>query len=98
MYGLAGRLILVRANNGENKIEAQAATISIQGNNFVFVLVSMEIVTQTGEADMMIDILQPRFGSVPVILMVQKEDTSPVCYGEQDLVTMLRDIAIDDIP
>ncbi len=79
-------------------MEVQAAAISIQDNNFVVVLVGMEMVTQPGEADMMIDTLQPKFGNAPVILMAQKEDTSPVYYGEQDLVTMLRDIAIDDMP
>lgn len=79
-------------------MEVQAAAISLQGNNFVVVLVGMEIVTQSGEADMMIDTLQPKFSNVPVILMAQREDASPVYYGEQDLVAMLRDIAVDDMP
>ena len=79
-------------------MEVQAAAISLQGNNFVVVLVGMEMVTQSGEADMMIDTLQSKFDNVPVILMAQREDTSPVYYGDQDLVTMLRDIAVDDMP
>lgn len=79
-------------------MEVQAAAISLQGNNFVVVLVGMEIVTQSGEADMMIDTLQPKFNNVSVILMAQREDSSPVYYGEQDLVSMLRDIAVDDMP
>jgi len=79
-------------------MEVQAAAITLQGNNFVVVLVGMEIVTQSGEADMMIDTLQPKFSNVPVILMAQREDASPVYYGEQDLVAMLRDIAVDDMP
>jgi hypothetical protein len=79
-------------------MEAQAAGISLQGNNFVVVLVGMEIVTQSGEADMMIDTLQPKFGNVPVILMAQREDTSPVYYGEQDLVVLLQDVAVADMP
>ena len=79
-------------------MEVQAAAISLQGNNFVVLLVGMEIVTQAGEADMMIDTLQPKFGNVPVILMAQREDASPVYYGEQDLIGMLRDIAVDDMP
>jgi hypothetical protein len=79
-------------------MEVQAAAISLQGSNFVVVLVGMEMVTQSGEADMMIDTLQPKFANVPVILMAQREDSSPVYYGEQDLVSMLRDIAVDDMP
>ena len=79
-------------------MEVQAAAISLQGKNFVVVLVGMEIVTQSGEADMMIDTLEPKFGNVPVLLMAQREDTSPVYYGEQDLVGLLQDIAVDDMP
>lgn len=97
-YSFVALLIYEKANNGENRMEVQAAAISLQGNNFVVVLVGMEMVTQSGEADMMIDTLQPKFDNVPVILMAQREDTSPVYYGDQDLVTMLRDIAVDDMP
>lgn len=79
-------------------MDVQAAAISLQGNNFVIVLVGMDMVTNSGEADMAIDALQPKFGSVPVILMAQREDTSPVYYGDQDLVSALRDIAVDDMP
>jgi len=79
-------------------MEVQAAAISVQGNNFVVVLVGMEMVTQSGEADMMIDTLESKFNNVPVILMAQRDDASPVYYGEQDLVAMLRDIAVDDMP
>lgn len=79
-------------------MDVQAAAISLQGNNFVIVLVGMDIVTNSGEADMAIDTLQPKFGNSPVILMAQREDTSPVYYGEQDLVSSLGDIPVDDMP
>jgi len=79
-------------------MDIQAAAISLQGNNFVIVLVGMDIVTNSGEADMAIDSLQPKFGNSPVILMAQREDTSPVYYGEQDLVSSLGDIPVDDMP
>lgn len=79
-------------------MEVQAAAISLQNHNFVIVLVGMEIVTNAGEADMAIDTLQPKFGDVPVILMAQREDTSPVYYGEQDMVSALGDIPVDEMP
>jgi hypothetical protein len=79
-------------------MDVQAAAISLQGNNFVIVLVGMDMVTNSGEADMAIDTLQPKFGNSPVILMAQREDTSPVYYGDQDLVTALRDIPVDEMP
>jgi hypothetical protein len=47
---------------------------------------------------MAIDTLQPKFGKAPVILMAQREDSSPVYYGDQDLVSALDDIPVDGMP
>jgi len=79
-------------------MDVQAAAISLQEHNFVIVLVSMDVVTNSGEGDMAIDALQPKFGKAPVILMSQREDGSPVYYGDQDLVTALRDVPVDEMP
>jgi hypothetical protein len=79
-------------------MEVQAAAISLQGNNFVIVLVGIDMVTNSGEADMAIDTLQPKFGKAPVILMAQREDSSPVYYGDHDLVSALGDIPVDGMP
>ena len=79
-------------------MEVQAAAISLQGNNFVIVLVGMDMVTNSGEADMAIDTLEPKFGNATVILMAQREDATPVYYGDQNLVSALGDIPVDDMP
>ena len=79
-------------------MDVQAAAITLQNNNFVIVLVPMEMVENSGEADMAIDTLQPKFGNAPVILMAQREDTSPVYYGDQELVKALRDTPVDQMP
>ena len=79
-------------------MDVQAAAISLQNNNFVIVLVSMDMASNSGEADMAIDSLQPKFGGVPVILMAQRDDGSPVYYGDQGLVSALRDVPVDDMP
>ena len=79
-------------------MEVQAAAISLNNRNFVIVLVGMDMVSSPGEADMAIDTLEPKFGKVPVILMAQREDTSPVYYGDQDLVKALRDVPVDEMP
>lgn len=79
-------------------MEVQAAAISLNNQNFVIVLVGMEMVTNSGEADMAIDTLEPKFGKIPVILMGQREDSSPVYYGDQDLVEALRDVPVDEMP
>jgi len=79
-------------------MDVQAAAISLQNKNFVIVLVGMDMVSNSGEADMAIDTLEPKFGNAPVILMAQREDTSPVYYGDQDLVKALRDLPVDEMP
>ncbi len=79
-------------------MDVQAAAISLQGNNFVIVLVGLDMVSNPGEADMAIDTLEPKFGKVPVVLMAQREDTSPVYYGDQRLVEALGDLPVDEMP
>jgi hypothetical protein len=79
-------------------LKIQAAAISLQGVNFVIALVERDLLTRSGEADMAIDTLQPKFGDVPVILMAQKDDGSPVYYGEQDLVQALEDMPVEKMP
>ncbi len=79
-------------------MEVQAAAISLHGLNFVIVLVGMDMVTNPGEADMAIDSLEPKFSNATVVLMAQREDTSPVYYGDQDLVALLGDLPVDKMP
>jgi len=79
-------------------MNVQAAAISLQGINFTVVLVNSELIKKTGEADMAIDSLQPNFGNVPVILMSQSEDGSPTYYGDANLVELLRDVPVDEMP
>jgi len=83
---------------GVELMEVQAAAISLKGVNFLVVLVNMDLVTNAGEGDMAIDSMQTNFGGVPVILMAQREDSSPVYYGDEALVQALRDIPIDEMP
>lgn len=79
-------------------MEVQAAGIAIGGSNFVIVLVEVQLVESAGEADMALDTLSAKFGGVPVVLMGQREDGSPVYYGDQDLVNSLRGVPVDEMP
>ena len=79
-------------------MDVQAAAISLNKHNFVIVLVGIDMVSNSGEADMAINTLEPKFGNAPVILMAQREDSSPVYYGDQDLVKALRDVPVDEMP
>lgn len=79
-------------------MDIQAAAISLEGSNFVVVLVDMRLVTTHGEADMSIESLSGSFGGVPIVLMAQKEDGSPVYYGDEGLVRALQDVPIEKMP
>lgn len=79
-------------------MKVQAAAISLQGVNFAVVVVSEDLVNSPGEADMAIERFQPAFGGVPILLMAQNEQGSPIYYGDQDLVRSLADIPIDRMP
>lgn len=79
-------------------MKIQAAAISLQGVNFAVAVVDMDLVNSHGEADMAIERIGPSFGGVPIVLMAQKEDSSPVYYGDEDLVRSLADIPIDTMP
>lgn len=79
-------------------MKIQGAAISLQGVNFAIALVDMDLVNTSGEADLAIERLSPSFAGVPVVLMAQKKDGSPVYYGDADLVRALADIPIDKMP
>ena len=79
-------------------MQVQAAAISLQGMQFVVVLVGMDLVTNSGEGDMAINTMEGKFGGVPVVLMAQREDTSPVYYGDENIVKALRDLPVAEMP
>ena len=79
-------------------MKIQGAAISLQGVNFAVVVVDMDLVKNHGEADMAIESISPSFGGVPVVLMAQKEDSTPVYYGDEELVRSLADIPIEKMP
>lgn len=78
--------------------QIHAAAISLQGARFVVVLVSRELATNPGEADMLIADLRPRFGGVPIVLMGQDEAGTPTYYGDHELVDLLADVPVDRMP
>jgi hypothetical protein len=84
--------------NRAGGVTVQAAAVSLQGHQFVVVVVPMTLVASPGEADMAMDDLQPYFGGVHVVLMGQKEDGSPCYYGDGQLLDMLAGIPIEKMP
>jgi hypothetical protein len=82
----------------ENDMKIQAAAISLQGTNFAVVLAGIDLLNNSGEADMTIDRLQPTFGGVPVVLMAQSEDGSPRYYGDAGIVRLLEGVPVEQMP
>ena len=79
-------------------MKVQGAAISLGGNNFVVVLVGMDLVKNPGEADLAIETMQPALGGAPVVLLAQKEDGTPTYYGDEKLVRSLADLPVDKMP
>ena len=79
-------------------MQIQGAAISLAGNNLLIVLVDMGLVTDHAEANMTIETLSVKFNSAPIVLMAQKEDGSPVYYGDDNLVRSLQDVAVEQLP
>lgn len=79
-------------------MKIQGAAVSIEGVNFAIALVGMDLVNNPGEADMAIGSMRPSFGGVPVVLMAQKDDGTPVYYGDEELVRSLAFVPIDKMP
>jgi hypothetical protein len=79
-------------------MKIQAAAISLQEVNFAIAVVDMDLLNTHVEADMAIERISQSFAGDPVVLMAQKEDGSPVYYGDEELVHSLADVPIDKMP
>jgi len=82
---------------GPGRSAVTAAAVSIAGTKFVVVLVGLTTASGPGEADLVIADMQRRFG-VPVVLMGQEEDGTPVYYGNEDLKDLLAAVPVDRMP
>jgi hypothetical protein len=76
----------------------QAAAISLAGHQMLVVLVSLDVVQSPGEAAMLADDLQVRFGGVAIVLMGQDEDGTPHYHGDAELVRLLAGVPVDRMP
>ena len=74
-----------------------AAAISMAGTKFMIVLVGLTTASGPGEADLVIADLQRKFG-VPIVLMGQQEDGTPVYYGDEDLKDRLAAVPVERMP
>ena len=77
--------------------QVTAAAIAMAGINFVVVLVDLATASAPGEADLVIADLEAKFG-VPVVLMGQEEDGTPVYYGAEELQGRVSAVPVDRMP
>lgn len=88
----------VGAGTGASRQHVQAAAISLQGVPMVVVLVSLQLVESPGEARLAVNDLGPRFGGAPIVLLGQRADGSPCYYGDPELVDLLADVPVGEMP
>ena len=74
-----------------------AAAVSMAGTKFMIVLVELTTASGPGEADLVIADMQRKFG-VPIVLMGQQEDGTPIYYGDEDLKDRLAAVPVDRMP
>jgi hypothetical protein len=75
-----------------------AAAIALQGRRFLVALTALSVVQRAGEADMLAADLRARFGGVDVVLMGQDDDGTPHYHGAADLLELLADLPVDQMP
>ena len=72
--------------------------MTIGGARLVVVLVRMDLVGNSGEAEMAISTLAPNFDGAAVVLVAQDEEGAPRFYGEPELLGLVSDIPLERMP
>ncbi len=75
-----------------------AAVIIEQNVTFAVVLVRPETLNDKNFADRLIDTLEPSFGEIPVVLMVQDAAGTPTYYGRTDIAEFLANVPLESMP
>lgn len=78
--------------------ELTGAVIIEQGITFAVVIVRKEALNDTNFADEIIRSLEPTFGGVPVVLMVQDAQGTPSYYGRKDIAQFMSTVPLENIP
>ena len=78
--------------------ELTGAVIIEQNVKFAVVLVKNSTLDDKEFADNLIKTLEPSFGDIPVVLMVQDEKGTPSYYGRPDIAEFLSKVPLENIP
>ena len=78
--------------------EFTGAVIKEQEVTFAIVVVKPYALNDKKFADGLIDALEPSFGGIPVVLMVQDSQGTPTYYGRKDIAEFMSKVPLDSIP
>ena len=82
----------------ESTRQIQAAEMTIGDRHCVVVLVGLDLINSPGEAHMATSDLSPQFPGTEVVLMGQEEDGTTHFHGPEQLVNLLANIPLDQMP
>ncbi|AFZ28308.1 hypothetical protein Cylst_6529 (plasmid) [Cylindrospermum stagnale PCC 7417] len=76
----------------------QGAVIKEQGVTFAVVVVKEQILDNKTEANKTIQMFQPVFPGIPIVLMAQDFKGSPSYYGRRDISQFMANVPIQSVP
>lgn len=78
--------------------EFTGAVIKEQDVTFAIVVVKPYALNDKKFADGLIDALEPSFGGIPVVLMVQDIQGTPTYYGRKDIAEFMAKVPLESVP
>jgi hypothetical protein len=79
-------------------MQFNAAVIRDHGVNFAVVIVKPSVLRSPQEAVKAQVAFAPAFRGIPVVLMAQDNQGTPSFHGRQDLIGLLSDVNLDNVP
>ncbi|MEM7232776.1 MAG: hypothetical protein AAF517_11400 [Planctomycetota bacterium] len=78
-------------------MKVRAAAVSREGVQCVVVYCGMDLIRNTGEAELTVESLRTRFGA-PVVLLAEDDQDHPNFYGDEPVIRALKGLAVDEMP
>lgn len=79
-------------------MKIQGAVIKEQGITFAIVVVRMQVVNSQSQSEEAIQSFSTLFPGMPIVLMVQDSRGTPKYRGRKDIVNLLANLHISQIP
>jgi hypothetical protein len=76
----------------------QGAVIKEQGVTFAVVVVKKQVLDDQTEANKTIQLFQPVFPGIPIVLMAQNFKGVPNYYGRRDIAQFMANIPLQSVP